>query len=145
MIRIVAGPVRAAELSLPGADDENAHERPREHVSDFCLHLGVSLELFARASPGSSGSSTQNVDPVAGSLSKPMRAAVRLDDLPRDREAETGAGDARCAGITAEELREDPFLLVLGNAEAFVADDHAHARAAALGCELDRASLRAST
>ena len=101
--------------------------------------------MFALTSPGSSGSSTQNVDPVEGSLSKPMRAAVRLDDLSRDREAEAGAGDTGRAGVTAEELREDPLLLVLGNPEPFVADDHPHARAASLGCELDRAALRANT
>ena len=48
-------------------------------------------------------------------------AAVGLDDLARDREAEAGAGDAALAGIRAEELGEEARLVLVGDAEALIA------------------------
>src|SRR5262245_21216221 len=44
---------------------------------------------------------------AAAGAEEPDRAVVRLDDLPRDCEAEPGAGDAGLAGLAPEELRED--------------------------------------
>ena len=49
-------------------------------------------------------------------------AAVRLDDLARDREAEADAGDSARLCLAAEELREDARLVLLRDPEALVAN-----------------------
>src|SRR5262249_30867930 len=56
-------------------------------------------------------------------------AAVGLDDLAAEREAEAGALDARVPAVGAEELREDEVLLLGRDAEAVVADGHPYGRA----------------
>ena len=57
---------------------------------------------------------------------------MRLYDLARNGEAESRAGDPGGAHVAAEELGEDPALLVGGDAQSLVAHDDPNAVAAAL-------------
>ena len=72
-------------------------------------------------------------------------AAVGLDDLARDREAEADAGDAARACLAAEELREDARLVLLGDPEALVLDGDADVPGVPLAESPTRALPPAST
>src|SRR4051794_4387298 len=78
----------------------------------------------------------------AGPALEADRAAVRLDDLARDREAEPRPGDAARRRVPAEELREDLRLVGQRDADAVVDDLEPQTVAAVVHDELDRAALR---
>src|SRR5205814_446752 len=68
-------------------------------------------------------------------------AAVRLDDLAGHGEAEPGARDAALAGLAAEELREDPRLVLVGDPDPIVPDADADDAARDLAGHLDAAAF----
>src|SRR5919197_3017690 len=74
---------------------------------------------------------------------EPDLAAVRLDDLSRQDEAEPGAGDAALSPhIAAEELGEEPVFVLLGDAETVIAHPDGDLVPNPPGSYLHLASLR---
>src|SRR4051794_31748104 len=99
----------------------------RPHPSRLSLRRKRQLEPEVRA--------------FAGFALEADAAAVRLDDVTRDGEAEPRAGDAALAGVGAEEPREEPRLVLLGDADALVAHPDPHDAADDLRHHLDAAAL----
>ena len=87
------------------------------------------------------GSSTVNVDPVAGRALDRDRAAERVDDLLDDPETETDAAVV-AAGRGPLEAAEDALVIVGRDAEAPIADrDDARVVAAASSADVDRLAV----
>src|SRR5881397_2127556 len=99
-----------------------------------------------RAARGCCSAGERELEPEAragaGIARESDAAAVGLDDAARDREAETGAGEAALARLGPEELREDPRLVLGRDADALV--PHLDPDGAVVECaaDLDHAALR---